>query len=403
MRTEIDIRALIDHNRFHERTAFMRTSLIALLSILVLALASQFFTSDAGADEKDLPTPKTPADVEKLVNDLASSSLPDRQSAAKRLASMPGALCRLRPHLSNPTLNIEHHRRLQQVFDEVATASLKKRFEALAREKADAPLDLVVDLLLENRQYVGDDVWRDTMEILKPIVAKHSHKMKGPNFPLLYCDYRKCEQVIGKNVIMRDARMRLRDAPRMRLIADRVEMGILKPGSIIVLSEPLTSGMVFIQSVFLTRGGVLKAHDPDNTHAEITSCFVFTCGDFTGTSASSSLVIAGGHIFIRNVNDSVLIPKAREKSPVKWFSTERVGFTLVEKGTILSVEKVVPGTPADKCGLKNGDQINAKLGTGSLLREFESRIRRAYAGLADLEIEIARDGQRTKCVMSFCE
>jgi hypothetical protein len=30
---------------------------------------------------------------------------------------------------------------LQQVFDKVATASLKKRFQALAREKADAPLD----------------------------------------------------------------------------------------------------------------------------------------------------------------------------------------------------------------------------------------------------------------------
>jgi hypothetical protein len=262
---------------------------------------------------------------------------------------------------------------------------------------------MVVDLLLENRQYVSDEVWRDTMEILKAIVAKHSHKMKGPDFPLLFCDYRKCEQVIGKNIIMRDARMRLNDAPRMRVIADRLEMGRTQPGNIIVLSEPLTSGQDFRQSAILIRGGVLKAHDPDKTHGQIDDCFVFTCGDFSGTSAYSSLVIAGGYIFMRNVHNSVQIPKARQTSAVKWFSTERVGFTVVEKGRRLSVDKVYPGTPADKCGLKNGDQIHSKLGAGPLLREFESRVRRAYARQADLEIEIARDGKRTKCVMSFCD
>jgi hypothetical protein len=242
------------------------------------------------------------------------------------------------------------------------------------------------------------------MEILKAIVAKHSHKMKGPNFPLLFCDYRRCQQVIGKNVVFRDPRMRLSDAPhKMRLIADRLEIGYLMPGNIIVLSEPLNSGMNHLQNAFLTLGGVLKARDPDNILPDIASCFVFTCGDFSCTGASSSLVIAGGHIFIPNVDNSVLIPKARQTSAVKWFSTERVGFTLVQKGRFLSIEKVVPGTPADKCGLKNGDQIHSKLGAGPLLREFESRVKRAYARQADLEIEISRDGKRTKCVMSFCD
>ena len=93
----------------------------------------------------------SPAEIEKLLSDLAGEKFTTRELASKRLRETPGALSHLRRHLKMPSLVLEQRRRVEQLVAEISRATLKRRLEELATKKSDAPLDLVVDLLLENR------------------------------------------------------------------------------------------------------------------------------------------------------------------------------------------------------------------------------------------------------------
>ena len=82
-----------------------------------------------------------------------------------------------------------------------------KRLADLAKEKSEAPLDLLTELLLENRRYVGEEQWKQTVDIVFAIEEKLFKERKVsakpvefmPEFQIEKCTDLICSAVSAEN------------------------------------------------------------------------------------------------------------------------------------------------------------------------------------------------------------
>ena len=276
---------------------------------------------------------------------------------------------------------------------ELSRESLKRRVGDLVKEKNEAPLDLLVDMLLENRNDVGEEQWKQTVEIASTIAESicNAKKMKTA---LPDCDYRKCADLIG-------GEFSFNRLPPSRIIADRllVQRGFEK--SIAIVSERLDSEAC-AECYVLLRANQRSQAKPD-LGVKYGGCFVFSDGDLACELISGCIVIARGSVRSKRTVDSIVIENASHGSLIRFFMPERVGLKLIQDGEQIRVKDVFPGSNADKCGIKSGDAIQSDKKPKDSIAALTRQLRLAYATETELELRIKRGIEKKMIILSFGE
>jgi PDZ domain len=379
----------------------MRKLIPALILLVTLGLAvacDAVGLGDAPKCEEKTKEPQkvSAAEIEQLIKNLSSTDYLKRELAAKQLLRTPSALRPLRRSLVADGLSLEARRRIEPVIDELARAAFKLRLEALAKQKADAPVDLLLDVMLENRNYVTKDEWK----LLVETVGAIGTKLAGPNkykqiniVPNKNCDYTKCEEFIGKELLF--------DVGRYRVIADKFRPIRPIEGSVLLLSESFGRHGAY-NSIVLVRGPRPRGEMPFQNDPKLSCCFVFCDDDIHCESVSGSVVIATGTVQRAGASAyNIVIEDARKSSLVKLFSPADIGLDLVFKKGQIRVRNVAAGSRAAKAGLKPGDAIVASKKSDDPLTELMRDVRRHCATGADIELRVQRRDYDEKITLSF--
>jgi hypothetical protein len=390
--------------------AAMRTKSTILFGVLLLAFACLIASTglDAGERDKKPPEKVSAEEIEKLVKELGSSSFAKRAEATRLLRDTPRSLHYLRQRSTDRNLELEERRRIETLITDICQLRFKRRLEALAKEKSDAPLDLLTDLLLENREHVTDHEWALTIEIVSSIADKLSQAKKKFNV-LGYdqlgqvLDHRKFPTIIGKNVFLSPD-----EIGRRRIIADRLALKSReRPGfaSIIaVLSERIDSDISICgESILLFSGD--RGSRPSWTRdlGMVISSFVYCDGDFHGGEISGCVFVIGGRLKSDPPKNSIVIENSRKSAHVKCFTVEDIGLKMIRDAKTLRVANVTPGSKAALSGFKVGDILITDLAGDDALFKLERNIRRAYAGFTEIILMIRRNDRAEKIVLSFAE
>src|ERR1043165_588301 len=149
----------------------MHTKFLFLVGLfgLVVVYQNYFVSVDAGLGKKDQPKPPKEAEIEQLVKDLGHESFAVREHASKQLAQTPGALAILRLFLNDKVL--ERRRRVAFLVEECKRQHFKKLLRAIVKQKHEAPLDLLVDLVTEHRERIHVEDWKEIFETIALIQA----------------------------------------------------------------------------------------------------------------------------------------------------------------------------------------------------------------------------------------
>jgi hypothetical protein len=270
-----------------------------------------------------------------------------------------------------------------------------KRLAELAKETSDAPLDLLTELLVENRRFVRDEQWQQTVDIVTAIARKTLRDKKSSwKFPAPDLDVRKLKENVVRAISVDSLRQR-------RVIADRVT-ALRGIGLSVVIVAQAFDSPVNVESIVLVNDTInLRSKSGTEPAGEFDESFLFCDGDLS-CREGAPITIARGRVHLQKKHDDdIVIENARKSSIVKLFTLERVGLNVVQNGKELRVESVLAGSRSEKSGFKRGDIIQIEKKTTDLVSDLERTVRHAYVLETNLEMTIVRDGRQQKLVLTF--
>jgi hypothetical protein len=376
----------------------MRTTFITVVGILGLVIfsATNAICLDAGSHQKTPPEKNAAAEIERLVKDLGSSNIQAREAASRRLRELPKSRHYLRRNMHGKDL--ETRRRMEEIIKEHARNEFKRRLAELAKDGADAPIDLVTDLLLENRNDVGEQEWKHTVEIVTAIAEKLSKGKKGfPKIPDRDFDFRKCEDVIG-GIHSADI------IGRCRIIVDELIATKGTDLNVAVVSKRFASEDN-ARNIILVNGDIRVGGKSAKGVGCFGSCFIYCDGDISCEYAGPILIARGRIHFERGdlLRKGIIVDNARQSSAIRLFSLERTGLKLIQQGVHLRVESLVANSKWEKSDMKPGDIISMEQSTGDLISALERTVRKSYVKESDLELDIVREGRRQTIAISLVD
>lgn len=374
------------------------------VGLLILSSTCVALCSEGDGDAKKPPEQKTGLEIEKLVQGLTSGTKATREESAQRLREIPGVLSPLRRALAKAEAR-EHREQLENLVDQIRSAHFRRRLFELAKRKADAPLDLLAELLLENRRYVTPAEWKTANELIIEI-SDHlcQDKKKKLRFPEETPPYPVFKDTVGKEVVISEFSWN-------RVIADKLSVDLQRVGrnfggNFLVLSHPSSDRR--------KRGSwgeiILVRAQPNDKHRQefgnMNGSFIFCDGDVDCESGRDCVLIATGKITYNesgNQPSSIVIPDAHQSKKLRLFSCADFGLELADKDSKLQVVAVSAGSIAEKSRLKRGDIIEEGGGKGPSLSNFRRQMRQAYAQETEIPLAIHRDGKKIGISVSFVD
>ena len=382
----------------------MRSAIIGLAVVgLAVAIQGSGICDGPKVEEKKKKKLRKASseEIEKLIKQIDDGDSKTREKAAKELAEISGALTPLRKAAADVKATKESRKQLEGVIDQIRAAHFKRRLAELAKRKADAPLDLLAELLLENRQSVTPAEWKMAKELILDIsdhLCQDKKKLRfseeNPPFPV----------TVGKEVIISEVDWN-------RVIADKLTFDPKRVGrdfarNILVLSHPLSDRR--------KRGShgeiILIRAQPSDKHRQefgrVYYSFIFCDGDLDCYSGLESVLIASGKITYNqsgNQPNSIVIPDAHRSKKIRLFSCADFGLDIAEKDSKLEAVAISAGSIAEKSGFKRGDIIEGAGGKSLSLADFRRQMRQAYAQEIEIPLAIRRDGKKMEISVSFVD
>jgi hypothetical protein len=398
----------------------MWKTFLSVTAIVSMTVALQQAPADRAAAQDKKPTEKmTATEVESLVKQLGDNNFAIRDQASRRLEQTPGALAQLRPYLKHDVLEVR--RRVAELVEKLSAKNFKSLLREIVERKQDAPLDLLIDLVVENRERMDEDDWKG---VLNAIACVRSNLLPDPKAKTWVPNPK--EGFLEFPLVRAESLGRFDRPFRKKIVGGRIETqnqftstliitsGSFEPSEVLlkcivlangsILMFRSSSGLVFsnedikcqglINSMVIAKGSVDATRLTDNT---IFQSVVFSGGDINCDHLCDSTAIARGRVNAKRVTRSAVFEQSAKSARVSYFSMKAVGLTLLADGKAFRVEKVVAGSRASKCGFRIDDLliVNAPSGLG----ELDTVIRRLVAKEAEPVLPLRRNGESTHVIL----
>jgi hypothetical protein len=342
--------------------------LIGVAVFGLTVLAPRFWGDDEALGQDQKPAEKmSAAEIEALAKQLGDNNFAVRERATKRLEQTPGALAQLRPLLKHDVLEVR--RRVEGLVERLSARNFKSLLREIVERKQDVPLDLLIDVVVGNRERMDDGDWKrvlNAVECVKANLLKDA-KTKTPSpdpsdglwkFPLVRGEsLSSLDGVSRKKVVGGRIGAKSRFTYSVVITSGSFECGdplksvVLANGGISM--DTSISSLVFSNeeikchnlnsSVVMARGSVNATRITDNN---IVESLVFSEGDITCDHLISSTAVARGRVKAKRITDSVIFEHDSKSAKASFFSLKSVGLILVPDGKAFRVEKVMEGSRA---------------------------------------------------------
>jgi hypothetical protein len=357
-------------------------NVFALISLAMVYQLASFGLITQGQDKK--PVTKTSGEIEKLVTQLGDENFAIRANASRRLAQMPGALAILRPFLKDEAIEIRMRTRI--LVEELTQRNLKSLLQKIVNQKKLAPLDLLTDLVVEHRERLVEEDWK---EIFRTIGATQTYYLKDtklkPSVPTPSDKFLKYPLLRGELLTRRDP------VAGSKIVGRRVTISQL-PDSAVFASNSI-EGTSLIKCIGFANGGVMLRHG-----SAILASFVFSDEEVSCETILGSLVIARGRVKAKKIEDSLII---EDSAKLSFFSTQFFGLSVSMKNEVIKITGVVPNSLAEKSGFCIGDVILFDVTELKTLESLEKALRRSLARELELPLRVRRAGREQKLFLSY--
>ena len=315
---------------------------------------------------------------------------------------------------------IEIRRRVEDLVESLAARNLKSLLREIVQRKADVPLDLLTDVVVEHRERMDDDDWKG---VLDAIACLRNNLLPDPKSKIFEPDPRVD---FLKLPLVRGESLSKTDRPFLRkVVGTRIGSVVDLTSSVAITSGSYECGSP-AKSIVLANRGVLMnsaigsfvfsnedikcraanhfliiAKSTVNVTLRsdnfLSKNFVISGGDINCDRIFESTAIAAGRVNAKQITRSTIFEKGTESAKISYFSMKAVGVTLVPDGKAFRVEKVAVGSRASKCGFRVGDLLIPDAASG--LADVEAVLRRRVAKETEPAIAVRRSGVPTFVVL----
>ena len=398
---------------------FDAETFLSVIAIVSMTVALQQGHADRAAAQDKKPTEKvTATEVEALVKQLGDNSFAIRDQASRRLEQTPGALAQLRPFLKHDVLEVR--RRVSELVEKLSAKNFKSLLREIVERKQDVPLDLLIDVVVENRERMDEDDWKG---VLNAIACVRTNLLPDPKaktrvpdpkdgfmqFPLVRGEslersdrpFRK--KVVGSSIRATHLTLSVAITSSSYEPSNPLKSIVLANGGILmfacssclVFSNEDIKGQTLNNSMVIARGSVDVTRLTADNH--IVKSLVFSGGDINCDQLVDSTAIAAGRVKANRVTRSAVFEQGAKAARVSYFSMKAVGLTLAAEGKAFRVEKVLDGSRASKCGFRVGDVLIIHAPSG--LAELDTVIRRLVAKETEPALPLRRNGESTHAIL----
>jgi hypothetical protein len=290
----------------------------------------------------------------------------------------------------------ETRQRLDKLVKELSAKEFRRRMLQIAKEPSDVQLDVLVELSVDNKEFLEPEDWERLRQIVSAVtkkVSKHSRvkiSLPVPDDQKARELFLKYPTIVGLDLTGRNPH----DFFQKRIIARRVERAIDVSDSALVLSSTLETELCSNAIVFVNGNSRIE---------DAGMSFIYCDGDLTCDYISRSVVIARGKVRSKEAKESVVIEDAGKSPVVQLFSAASVGLKLTAKDKDVRIESVAPNSMAERCGLKPGDLFVVEAGMDDPSTVVERILRSAYVGQTEWVLQIRREGRSLRVPLLFCE
>jgi hypothetical protein len=328
--------------------------------------------------------------IESFIKDLGADDFPTREVAFGRLRAMPNSLRYLRRHELDA--DPEKRKRIAVLIDELVGNRYRKLFREATKDRADAPIDLVMDLMLENQEHVSADEWQTVYEISAALEKKLLNRE-----PIAA----RSERDSLLNPFLRGDSLSVNRLSCQRIIGPRVEAKQSIGSSALIVSGSV-GAPVWGRSIVLMRGnpGILDKETAKRTLIGL--CFVYCDHDIVCKTIATSVVIARGRILAAEIDDdAIVVASARGSKTVRLFRAGDLGFDFEASGKGVRVRGIRENSVAARTGLKTGDSIVTDGSEQDPISALERSLRRSFAAQSNLPMQVRRNGETISVVLRF--
>jgi hypothetical protein len=333
------------------------------------------------------------AEFEKLVKDLASADFATRDRAFNQFRKMPGALAFLRGRSDDR--NLEVRRRIEMLVQELSPIEFRRRVREITKDKGETPIDLLVDLWVENKDAVEPEDWKHLRQIVSLITRKasdhHRVKLRLPDRdgPDAIEAYLRCPTILGKDLSARGP-----DFFSHRIIGERIDR-----------AEEVSDCAAVLSTAFGADGcnGCILFVNGNSRISSAGKSFVYCDGDLSCKYLTGTLAIARGRVMAKETTNSIVIENARKSEDVRLFSAESLGLKLAVEGKRVRVGSIMRNSKAEECGLKIGDVIEAEPADVDPVGAFERALRKAFVKQTAMALRIRRGGEPMQIAVAFSD
>jgi hypothetical protein len=327
--------------------------------ILLLAGAAAFLVTLAPAQQSaPPPRPGEKPTIEELIEQLNSDSFKAREAASRALLERPDALPALQQALHS--MHPEVRRRAQLLLAAWDAQTREPRLNrALVYIKNGDVVDFI-DLLVPLEPYADERPWQELRELARRSVARANKEVgtritvwgvNGLENPVPGGPGPLCGLIPDQDLYRR--RIAAREVTGRRAIKDRL---ILSKG-------PVQANLWLIDSIVFANGDV-TAGRISRSVVVCEGSIEIKYGALESLLIATGTIRAGGRLFS---NNSTCVHLPRQDSDalglLKFFDTRQVGVQLDEFREGLVVERVFPGKPCARAGMRAEDRIVAIDGT----------------------------------------
>jgi len=369
----------------------MRKILLSVATTIALALLCQPWWASDCAVGQDKKQPQKVQDIDALVKDLESTSALTRENATKCLLATPGALHSLRRKLAGK--DFETRRRMEFVIREQSKVEFRRRIESLAKEGPHAPIDLLGELIIENREDVDDPTWKRILEITTQatnLSAKANQltlTIPDPPEDFLKLPFSRGEKITVARV------------DGLRIVSDELVIQRGELDRCALITGQVGKLSFSNSSIAIILGGRNKGPKTLEINT-IASSFFYSDVDVRSTIIDHSIVTSRGTVESKRNLKAAVFDSRSPAPPFGLFSVEQIGLRLkVVKQERTTVSEVIPKSIAARSGILAGDILVLEKTT--TLQDFVFEVRRALAKQADLTVHAMRNGKQLSITMAM--
>jgi hypothetical protein len=357
------------------------------LASMTIGIPVAFIAADnnvLGQDQKSAET--KPTDIEKLLRELGDKQFAIRDNASRQLGQNPQTLPILRRHLQNKALSLEQQRRVIILIEELQQKQFKTILRALVEKKEDATLDFLVDLVVENRQRIDKEDWKN---ILATIGCIQNNVLKQKKISLTLPDPKKFAMFTSPSA-NDELSLPNKMVCQKRAIGDEALEGHYWHDSVLMTAKSLKVPLL-VSSILLSNGTILARDCID-------SSFVYCDEDLDAGTLINSLVLTRGRVNAKRSDANIIIDDVAKSAFVKLFSLRTIGLVLGSDDDPIRVKGVMEKSQAAKSGLRVGDELILERND---MRTLERGMRQAFAKHEEFVLRVRRGDQQVQAALWF--